>query len=134
MAKIQKIKMTKEYADQLMGLLPISAEARHRYIPREFLGGSLPPELIPVFVIRPMTKADKQVYSKSFDPKTTKSYESCIFDCIESVENLYDVISLEPVDFTLEYFMGIHTTVREKIASEVLRVSCLLPIEAMGLK
>jgi hypothetical protein len=50
------------------------------------------------------------------------------------VENLYDVISLEPVDFTLEYFMGIHTTVREKIASEVLRVSCLLPIEAMGLK
>jgi len=132
MAKIQKIKMTKEAAAQLMGLMPISAEARHRFTPGEFAG--VPEEFRPVFVIRPMTKADKQVYSKSFDPKTIKSYESCIFDCIESVENIYDVVSLEPVDFTLDYFMAIHPTVREKIASEVLRVSCLLPIEALGLK
>lgn len=134
MAKIQKIKMTKEAAATLIGLMPISAESRHRFTPAEFQAAGVPEEFRPVFVIRPMTKADKQVYSKSFDPKTTKSYESCIFDCIESVENAYDVVSLEPIDFTLEYFMAIHPTIREKIASEVLRVSCLLPIEAMGLK
>jgi hypothetical protein len=134
MAAQKKIKITPEIAAQLRGLLPITAEARRKFIPKAFLDGSLPPEFVPSFTLRAMTKAEKQAYSSSFAEGSAKSYEECLFDCIESAENLYDLDTMEPVDFDLPYFMEMHPVVRNEIASEILAISCLLPIEALGLR
>lgn len=134
MATAKKIKMTPEIAAQLRGLLPISADARRRFTPSAFLKGSLPPEFIPVFVIRAMTKVERQDYTKAFNDKPEKSFNACIFGCIESVENLYDPTTGELCALTLEYFEGLQPEIRNEISEEVMACSCLLSCEALGLK
>lgn len=134
MATTKKIKMTLEIAAQLRGLLPISADARQRFTPSAFLKGSIPAEFIPVFVIRSMTKTERQDYSKSFNDNPEKSFNACIFGCIESVENLYDPYTGEICQFDLEHFETMQPEIRNEITEEVMVASCLLSCEALGLK
>jgi hypothetical protein len=132
MAVSKKIEMTDEIAAQLRGLLPISLDARKKIIP-EILA-KIPKKYQPTFTIRPMTKAEKQAFSKC-EPSEFIAGDETVFACIESVENLWDIESktLFP-EFTKGIFDALHPAISSEIAVAILEMSSLTKAEAVGLK
>jgi hypothetical protein len=131
-SKVQKVEMSEEMAKSLRGILPISMDTRRKITPKVF--DKIPKEFRPTFTLRPMTKAEKMRFSRS-EVVDFLSGDDVLFDCIDGAENLWNVETRSRFDeWTRDIFDSLNPSITSELASELLNLSCLTSIEAVGLK
>jgi hypothetical protein len=132
MAKIQRVEMTEEMAQSLRGILPISMDTRRKVTPAVF--DNIPKEFRPVFILRPMTKSEKMKFAKS-EVIEFLSGDDVLFACIDSVENLWNIETRSMFkEWTRDIFDSMNPSITSDLAGELLNLSCLTNVEALGLK
>ena len=128
-----KVEMTQEIADQLKGLLPISTATRERFTPSVYKSESFPKQFAPVFIVRPMTKAEKLEFLTGHEDDR-EGRENIVFSCIDDVENMWDAIARQKVKFCREIYDALRFDVVTEVQSEILKLSGLLSADKLGLK
>lgn len=127
-----KIEMTEEMAEQLKGLLPISTSTRQKFTPSIYKSESFPKQFAPVFILRPMTKSEKMAFATSGENKET--VDDIFFDCIESVDNMWDIVKREKAKWGREIYDAFLPQHISEVHLEILKLSGLLAAEKLGLK
>lgn len=127
------VKMSPEMAAQLRGILPVSVNSRRRFTPSVFLQKDFPKEFAPVFILKPLTRAEQsEIWSDGKEPSQT------VIDILTSgifeVENFWDIDKCEQVPFTSDYIELLDGSAVSELQSEILMLSSLKRAERLGLK
>ena len=128
---INKIKMTPEIARQMAGLLPITLDARKRFTPSAY--DDSPKDFRPVFILKPMTKLQKQSLA-GIAQSGDSAFYALVMECIDTVENFWDVVTMEQAEFTIAHLEAMRGDITGEIVDNVLFISGLSTGEKAGLK
>lgn len=139
---MERIELTPEIRKQLMGSLPFSNSARHRFVPEIFK--DIPEKYTPVFYLRPFTKSQSeriQIMMKKND-FNEKEIDNLLRYAVVGWENLFDIGDESYVEFESDTDGGVKKaiwdrvpeTIKREFVNELMIISGLVRAEQLGLK
>ena len=151
---METIKMTEEYRQKMKGLLPLSADGEHSFIPKSVLSRGLTDEekeYAPRFFVKQWTNKQILAVRKFMDERTTATRENngvapvidirgtyvpLIGDALTGWENVYDYSKDDfvAIEFTAENIKKLPEPIIEDIMDEITDLSGIVVRTEMALK
>ena len=137
-----EMRLTEEIREQMLGLVPFSADSTIEHTPDIFKKRKIPPKYTPIFTVRVFTKEEKLNATKVVKDSKEEELRECVRKNTVKWENLYDAGNKNEIPFKEDLSGGADKAIFDSLPAIIVgdllfflvRISGLADFEKLGLK